>query len=149
MPVNSTRLSLFGTAFLGKWGETVTNEKCPCRIFESKKGSKKSNINLPEPDDTDWRFVYSNSQLKTITKTKDIINFCKLQHLKYLAHVARLDNDSFQKQIFFCIDHKKYSRDRWVNIEKELGFQKANAKIHGEYEEVLVSTSPYLHIEAL
>ena len=96
----------------------------PAEYLKARKLAKKSNINLPEPDDLDWSFVYSNNQLQTITKTKDIRNFCKLQHLKYLAHVARLDNDSYQKQLLFSTDRKKYSRDRWVNIEKELGVSK-------------------------
>ena len=44
-----------------------------------------------------------------------------MQHLKYIAHVTRLDNGSFQKQLLFSCQHKKYSRDRWPKIEKDLG----------------------------
>ena len=82
--------------------------------------SKKSKQDIPKPDDLDWAFIFSNEQLKKITKTSNITNFCKTQHLKYVAHITRLGNDSFQKQILFSCDHKKFARDRWVKFEKEL-----------------------------
>ena len=92
--------------------------------LKAKKDAKKSNQTVPEPDDLDWSFLYNNTTLRTITKTKSIPSFCKLQHLKYIAHVTRLDNDSFQKQLLFCCEHKKYSRDRWTKMEKDLGISK-------------------------
>ena len=33
-----------------------------------------------------------------ITKTTEIKHFCEIQHLKYIANVTRLGNDSLQKQ---------------------------------------------------
>ena len=64
--------------------------------------------------------------------------FCKTQHLKYVDHVTQLDNFSFQKQLLFSCEHKKYSRDRWVKMEKELNISKMqiqrilqNKKVHG------------------
>ena len=59
-----------------------------------------------------------------MTKTSDISNFCKSQHLQYVAHVTRLENYSFQKQLLVSNDHKKYARDRWLKIEKELNITK-------------------------
>ena len=38
--------------------------------------------------------------------------------------MTRLDNNSFQKQIIFSTDHKKFARDRWMKIEKELNLPK-------------------------
>ena len=35
-------------------------------------------------------------------------------------HVTRLGNDSYQKQILCSCDRKKFTRDRWVKIEREL-----------------------------
>ena len=87
--------------------------------LKESKDAKKSNVTVPEPDDLNWSFVYNNSQLRT--KTKNITMFCKIQHLKYIAHVTRLDNGSFQKQLLFSCQLKRYSRDRWPKIEKELG----------------------------
>ena len=72
--------------------------------------SKKTKQDIPVPDDVDWAFLFSNKQLELITKTSNITNFCKTQHLKYLAHVTRLGNDWYQKQILFSCDHKKFAR---------------------------------------
>ena len=98
----------------------------PPEYLESLKKSKKSDNQeeIPIPDDLDWSYIFSNEQLSHITKTSDISSFCKSQHLKYVAHVTRLDNNSFQKQILFSTDHKKFARDRWVRIEKELNLPK-------------------------
>ena len=44
--------------------------------------------------------------------------------MRYIAHVTRLDNDTLQKQILFSTNHKKYTRDRWIKLEKELSLSK-------------------------
>ena len=93
------------------------------------KQAKKSNKDvqgdtIDKPVDLDWSYVFSNEQLRLITKTSNISNFCKMQHLKYIAHVTRLGNDSFQKQILFSTDHKKYACNRWVKFERELNISK-------------------------
>ena len=44
--------------------------------------------------------------------------------MRYIAHVTRLDNDALQKQILFSTNHKKYTRDRWIKLEKELSLSK-------------------------
>ena len=93
-------------------------------LKRSKKSKKDTQPTVPKPDDLDWSYVYSNQQLKEITKTSDISNLCKSQHLRDVAHVARLENYSFQKQLLFSNDHKKYARDRWLKIEKELNISK-------------------------
>ena len=49
----------------------------PVEYLKARKDAKKSNVTVPEPDDLNWSFVYNNSQLRTITKTKNITNFCK------------------------------------------------------------------------
>ena len=117
-----TKLESIWHGFLRKM---ITNgykrKNVPVEYLKAKKDGKKSNVTVPEPYGLDWSFVYNNTQLRAITKTKDIRSFCKIQHLKYIAHVTRLNNDSYQKQLLFCCEHKKYSRDRWLKIEKELG----------------------------
>ena len=107
----------------------VTNGlKCKnvqAKYLKARKEGKKRGITVPEPDDLNCSYVYSNSDLRKNTKTKDISNFCKLQHLKYPhAHVTHLDNNSFRKQLLFSCDRKGYSRDRWIKIEKEVGVSK-------------------------
>ena len=92
----------------------------PQAYLKARKEAKKTKSQVPEPDDLDWSYVFSNESLRNITKTTDISSFCKIQHLKYLAHVTRLSNDSLQKQLLFACKHKKYYRDPWLKHEKEL-----------------------------
>ena len=96
----------------------------PPEYRKAKKEAKKSGNEIPDPDGLDWAFVYDNEKLRSITKTSNISYFCKIQHLKYIAHVTRLDNSSLQKQLLFTTDHKKHSRDIWVKMEKELCISK-------------------------
>ena len=63
--------------------------------LKARKEAKMSGKTLPEPDDLDWEYFYDNETLRKITKTTNISSFCKIQHLKYIAHVTRLDNSSF------------------------------------------------------
>ena len=63
--------------------------------------TNKKDTSIPA-DEVEWSFNISNARLREITKTSEIIHFCQKQHLKYIAHIARLDNDSLQKQLLFC-----------------------------------------------
>ena len=123
--LTASELNKLETIWHGFLRKMVTNgfkrKNVPVEYLKARKDAKKSNVTVPEPDDLNWSFVYNNSQIRKITKTKNITNFCKMQHLKYIAHVTRLDNGSFQKQLLFSCQHKKYSRDRWPKIEKDLG----------------------------
>ena len=98
-------------------------------------GFKRKNVppanseHTSEQENIDRSYMYSNIQLKHITKTSSISNFCKVQHLKYIAHVTRLTNDSLQKQILFSTDHKRYARNRWVKLEKELNISKNQIQV--------------------
>ena len=97
----------------------------PQEYLNSLKLSKKRpQVTVPKPDDLDWAYVFSNEKLQKITKTKNISNFCKTQHMRYIAHVTRLENDSLQKQLLFSNNRKKYTRDRWIKLEKELSLSK-------------------------
>ncbi len=98
------------------------HKNVPTEYLKARKKAKSKDAkqNVPKPDDLDWSYVYTNKQLEIITKTSKITDFCKLQHYKYVAHVTRLENNSLQKQILFTCEHKKYSRDRWKIISKEL-----------------------------
>ena len=74
--------------------------------MKAKKKAKKSGVTVPEPDGLDWAYVIDNENLRKITKTTNISSFCKIQHLKYIAHVTRLENDALQKQLLFKLEHK-------------------------------------------
>ena len=96
----------------------------PPDYLKAKKAAKKTGEFIPEPEGLDWAYIFDNNKLCEITKTTNITSFCRIQHLKYIAHVTRLDNDSLQKQLLFSIDHKKFSRDPWIKTEKELNISK-------------------------
>ena len=96
----------------------------PAEYLKAKKNAKKSGEIVEEPDDLDWAYFYDNTTLRTITNTTNISSFCKIQHLKYLAHVTRLENSSLQKQLLFSTTQKKYARDPWLKAEKDLNISK-------------------------
>ena len=96
----------------------------PPEYLKARKKAKKSKSTIPEPEGLDWAYIFTNEKLRKISKTKNITSFCKIQHLKYIAHVTRLENFSLQKQLLFTTNHKKYSRDVWVKIEKDLNITK-------------------------
>ena len=63
--------------------------------LKQKHSKPKDATDILEPVDLDWAFVYSNNE--NITKTSSISNFCKTKHLKYIAQITSLSNDSLQK----------------------------------------------------
>ena len=100
------------------------HKNVPPEYLKAKKEAKKSGLDVPEPEGLDWAYVLDNENLRNITKTTNISSFCKIQHLKYIAHITRLDNASLQKQLLFKTDRKKNSRDIWVKMESDLGIAK-------------------------
>ena len=68
--------------------------------FERKNVPKNKDDNIPA-EEIDWAYRINNKQLRDITKTTELRHFCEVQHLKYVAHITRSDNDSIQKNLFF------------------------------------------------
>ena len=102
----------------------ASKEKMSPKYLRAKKQAKKTGAEMPEPDDLDWAYIFENEKLREITKTINISSFCKIQHLKYIAHVSRLENNALQKQLLFKTEHKKYSRNPWIKMEKELNISR-------------------------
>ena len=85
--------------------------------FPKKNAPKnKKDQSIPEGE-VDWSFKLSNEAIREITKTTEIKNFCDMQHLKYIAHVTRLENSSLQKQFLFC-ETSKSSSMKWKKVFK-------------------------------
>ena len=57
----------------------------------------KKDKSIPE-EEIDCSYKLSNEKIRENTKTNEIKLFCDMQHLKYIAHVTRLENNSLQKQ---------------------------------------------------
>ena len=111
----------------------------PPEYLKAKKAAKKTGEIVPEPEGLDWAYVFNNDKLCEITKSTNISSFCRIQHLKYIAHVTRLENDSLQKQLLFTTNHKKYSRDPWIKTEKELKISKLQIQRTMQNKEELMS----------
>ena len=60
-------------------------------VFSQDKNKKDKSIPVEE---VDWSFKLSNSDIMRITKATEIKHFCEFQHLKYIAHVTRLGNET-------------------------------------------------------
>lgn len=61
---------------------------------------------------------YSNEKIYEICRTKSASEFCKIQHIKFLAHVARMPNSAIQKQWLFT--ELPGIRDQWLPLANEL-----------------------------
>ena len=74
------KLETIWHGFLRKMVENgFKRRNVPVEYLKARKDAKKSNVTVPDPDDLNWSFLYNNSQLPTITKTKTITIFCKMQ----------------------------------------------------------------------
>ena len=61
---------------------------------------------------------FSNADIYRICDTKPASRFCTIQHLKFLAHVARMPNSAVQKKwLFTNLPGKK---DQWLPLANEL-----------------------------
>ena len=47
------------------------------------------------------KFFYENEDIARICNTKPASVFCEIQHLKFVGHIARMDNDAPQKMAIF------------------------------------------------
>jgi len=53
------------------------------------------------------RFTLSNASILSTCNTQSASSFCQQQHLRYLAYVCRMENDTLQKQLLFAPPRKK------------------------------------------
>ena len=77
-----------------------------------------------DPENPDYRFVYSNADLEYILGTKSIRGIAMSGHLKYFGHVCRDNNTALTKKLMFAIPQRKYYRDPWRKMTAETGIEK-------------------------
>ena len=77
-----------------------------------------------DPDDPDFRFVYTNLDLQHILGAKSIRDILKSHHLRYLGHVCREENLSLTKKMMFAQPQVNYYRDPWKKIADEIGMER-------------------------
>ena len=116
--------------------------------YKRKDASKHNKKGVEAVTELDWSFKYSNEDLRTITKTMPISDFCEVQYLKYIAHVTRLLNVSIQKQLLFTNERKKFSRNVWLKIETMLGLStmQIEKKMRNKKEFMFLICQRYQHM---
>ena len=72
-------------------------------------------------EEMDYSFMYSNEQIRNIVGTQNITSFVDSQHLKYITHVCKTENNAITKKMLFAKSTKPYYRDPWIKIAKLLG----------------------------
>ena len=84
--------------------------------FERKNVPKSKDEIIPV-EEINWAYKINNQMLREITKTTELKHFCEMQHLKYVAHVIRNDNNSIQKRLLFCDTRS----NRWKRLASYIG----------------------------
>ena len=65
----------------------------------------------------DYSMVFTNSDIYRITGAESIENYLRKQQLRWVGHVCRMCNSSFQKRLLFS-DTAKFKTDLWIKLEK-------------------------------
>ena len=78
-----------------------------------------------DPDDPDYRFVYSNKDLQKILGAKPIRGIARSWNLKYYGHVCREENTSITKKMMFAVPQRPYYRDPWRKIAGDAGIDRS------------------------
>ena len=63
-------------------------------------------------------YKYYNEDVLRICKTKSASQFCQVQHLKFLGHIARQENDTLQKKWLFTNFEK--TKCQWLPLANDL-----------------------------
>lgn len=66
----------------------------------------------------DWSYKISNDKLHQITSTQPIELFYFTQHLQYIAHVCRMENNMLLKQVLFDKRNTLKNIERIMDIDK-------------------------------
>lgn len=80
------------------------------------------------PDEAEYAFRYTNNDIQRILKTTPLRDFVDEQYLKYIAHVARMENTAIPKKMFFATPQRSYYRDPWIKISELMGMSSDQAK---------------------
>ena len=66
-----------------------------------------------DPDNPDYRFVYTNNALQTILQAKSIRGIAKSWNLRYFGHICRDANTALTKKMMFADSQKPSYKDPW------------------------------------
>ena len=71
--------------------------------------------------------IYENEDILKICSTKSASEFCQIQHIKFLAHIARQENDTLQKQWLFTSYQK--TKCQWLPLANDLGIDPVQLRV--------------------
>ena len=78
-----------------------------------------------DPENPDFRFVYTNASLERILSCKKTIRgIARLHHMRYFGHVCREKNTSLTKKMMFARPQRSHYRDPWKKIADEVGVER-------------------------
>ena len=84
-----------------------------------------------EEDDVDWRYVVTNLQLHSITKTETLEHYYKIQRMKWISHIIRRSNDNICKILLFhTVKRTKLGRKTQSLLEEAV---KDSGMTHSEF----------------
>lgn len=92
------------------------------------KGGYRRKKDTADGEDGDYAYCLSNAEVLRICKTSPISEFCQRQHIKYIAHIARMPNDSELKQWLFTKSEHKYARCQWKELGRDLGLDEMQVR---------------------
>ena len=81
-----------------------------------------------EDEEPNWSFCLSNGQVQKICRTTNVSEFCQRQHIKYIAHITRMPNNSELKKWLFTKSEHRYVRDQWKELGRELGMDEIQVR---------------------
>ena len=94
-----------------------------------KGGYRKKKTQNEDGEDIDtFAFVYNGDEVLKICRTSSLSEFCQRQHIKYIAHIARMPNNSELKQWLFTKDEHKYVQNPWKVLGRDLGMDEIQVR---------------------
>lgn len=83
-----------------------------------------------EDEEAEWNWAYklSNSDVYEICKSGTLRSFCERQHLKYIAHLSRMENNDERKRWCFTKSEHSYARNEWKKRGDMVGIDEAQLR---------------------
>ena len=80
-------------------------------------GFRRKGLREDENEDS-VHYHYTNERIAQLCKTQPASVFCDAQHLRFVGHVSRMENNVPQKQWLFA-KPAKYQKDQWALLGKD------------------------------
>ena len=75
-------------------------------------------VKTDNSEEDSFKFHFKNEDIVRICKTTAASIFCEAQHLKFVGHIARMENDAPQKQWLFAKTHHGHT-NQWTLLARD------------------------------